>query len=542
MNRRSLIALVLLTSACTGVKAAPFPAPPAQISRGGVLRVAITPPGSVDPGNDYEPAGDLVIRTMCDSLLTTDPRNGSVRPGLAESWVVAADGAKLVLRLREGLRFSDGSPLTSSDVAYSLSRVASADYASTAADRLSLISGFGKVHGDEETDSDTDRRRLSGISASDQRTVEINLDREYADFLRVLTSRLTAPVSQRAAEADPRGFARSPVCVGPYRLAEPFAPGATSLRLLRSKAYVPADSGLTGGGTGFLDEIRFQVYPDALAIAAAVRRGEVDLAPARAADTTGVQSGPGPDVEYVGLPTGTAPFDRADVRRALALALSRTEVVRRLFPRTRVAATGFLPPTTGAAQTCDALPPDGDVPAGVELLRKAGVDLRGRSVPLYFNDDARNADLAAEIARQWREATGLVAKPTPLAYDAFLAKGRAADGFGGPFRFSWAAGDLDGYLTPLFTGDAIGRDNFSKLNDPALDEALRRRAWRAIDQADRSLAYRRIADLVCARMPMIPLTTSLRRYAVAPGIASASGGFVDASTGQPLLREIYEAN
>jgi ABC-type transport system substrate-binding protein len=537
--RRPLLAVLLLATACTSTKAASFREPPSDAVRGGVLRVAITPPGSVDPGNDYEPAGDLVIRTMCDTLVTTDPRDGSVRPGLAESWVVAADGAKLVLRLREGLRFSDGSPLTSTDVAYSLSRVASADYASTAADRLALIAGFDEVHGDVETDSDTERRRLAGVSASDPRTVEITLKREYADFVRVLATRLTAPVSERASEADPRAFARSPVCAGPYRLAEPFTPGATALRLVRSKAHVPADTGLTGGGRGYLNEIRFQVYPDALAIAAAVRRGQVDVAPARAADVAGVQHGPGPDVEYVGLPTGTAPYDKPEVRRALALALDRTELVRRLFPRTRVAATGFLPPTTGSATRCDALPADGAVPQALALLRKAGVELRGRPLALYVNNDARNTDLAAEVARQWREAFGLAVAVTPLEYPAFLAKGRGADGFGGAFRFSWAASDVDGYLTPLFTGDAIGRDNLSKLNDPVLDEALERRAWRAVDPADRALAYERIADLVCARMPMIPLTTSLRRYVVAPAFASASGAYVDGSTGQPLLRELH---
>jgi ABC-type transport system substrate-binding protein len=302
---------------------------------------------------------------------------------------------------------------------------------------------------------------------------------------------------------------------------------------------VPADAGLTRGGIGYLDELRFQVYPDAVAIAAAVRRGDVDLAPARATDTTRVQSGPGPEVEYVGLPTGTAPFDQPQVRRALALALSRTELVRRLFPRTRLPATGFLPPTTGRETTCDALPADGDRAAAVALLRKAGVDLRGTSVVLYVNDDARNTEVAAEVARQWRDAFGLVATPTTLPFDAFLAKGRGADGFAAPFRFSWAATDPDGYVTPLFTPDAIGRDNLSRFDDPALAEALKRRAWRAVDAADRSLAYQRIAALVCAQMPMIPLTTSLRRYVVGGGIASASGAFVDGSTGQPLLRELY---
>jgi ABC-type transport system substrate-binding protein len=541
MSRRVLVVVALLATACTGAHAGSFRPPSTDAHRGGVLTVGITRPGSVDPGNDYEPAGDLVIRTMCDTLVTTDPRDGSLRPGLAESWIVADSGAKLVLRLRDGLRFSDGSALTAADVVYSLSRVASADFASEGADQLKLIAGFDQVHGDKETHSDTERRQLAGVTTSDKRTVEISLAREYGDFVRTLANPLTAPVSRRAAVADPRGFSRSPVCAGPYRLASPYVPGATSLRLVRSRAYTPADSGLTGGGTSYADEIRFQVYPSSAAVAAAAVPGTVDVGAARPTDVRNVQSGPGPEVEYIGLPTDTPPFDKPEVRRALAVSLSRTELVRRLFPTTRAPATGFLPPTTGAARACDALPPEGDVPAARALLAKANVDLRGAQGPIYYNQDFRNAALVAEVARQWHDAFGVEPVLRPMTYAEFLTRGRATAGlrFQGAFRFSWSASDVDGYLTPLFTTDAIGRDNFAHFSDPGLDDALTRRAWRATDPADRALAYRRIADLVCAQMPMIPLTTSLHRYVVSTRIGSASGSFVDGSTGQPLLRELF---
>jgi ABC-type transport system substrate-binding protein len=530
VKRLVVVGALLLATACTGARATSFPEAAPDARTGGVLRVAISEPGSVDPGSDYEPAGDLVIRTMCDTLLTTDPVTGAVRAGLAESWVVAGSGAKLVLRLRKGLRFSDGTPLTADDVAYSLSRVASADYASVSAARLSLIAGYDKVHGDVETDSDTSRRRLDGVRTSDKRTVEISLSRSYADFLRVLTSPLTAPVSRRAAEADPRAFARLPTCAGPYRLAAPFLPGATTLRLVRSKAYVPASSGLTRGGASYADEIVFEV--------GASPGSDVDVRAAAPTQVARVQSGPGPDVEYLGLPTDVAPFKDPGVRRALALALSRAELVRRVFPLTRVAATGFLPPTTGAADRCDALPAGGDLAGAAAALSGAGVDLHGVRVRLLFNDQFRNRAIVSEVARQWRAAFGLVAVPTSVTDAAFFAAG-GARGLGSPFRFGWAAGDLDGYLTPLFSTDAIGRDNLSRFSDPAIDDALQRRAWKAVDAADRALAYRRITALLCAQMPMIPLTSSVKRYVVAARVGAARGRFVDGSTGQPLLRELF---
>jgi ABC-type transport system substrate-binding protein len=189
--------------------------------------------------------------------------------------------------------------------------------------------------------------------------------------------------------------------------------------------------------------------------------------------------------------------------------------------------------------SCDALPADADVAAAAALLAKAGVDLRGTQVPITFNNEFRNAAVVAEVARQWRSGLGLDVVPTPMTYSAFLARGRSTRGFRTPFRFSWSAPDIDGYLTPLFSSDAVGRDNLSRFSDPDVDDALLRRAWRAVDKADRSLAYRRITGLVCAQMPMIPLTTSVHRYVVSSRVASASGSFLDRSTGQPLLRELY---
>lgn len=507
---------------------------------GGTLRVATTAPGSVDPGNVYEPVGDLVVRTMCTPLLASDPETSEVLPSIVSSWTVADSGMSLTLRIRDDVVFSDGTPLTAQDVAFSLSRVASAEFASTSADRLAVLDGYREVHGEVPTDSDVDRRRLRGVKATDDENVQITLVEPLGDFLRVLTSPLTAPVSQAAAERDPKAFARQPVCVGPYVLEEPFEPGDDALRLVRSSAYTPVDASLTAGGPGYADAIELRFHDDAAAAAAAVVGGEADLAPARREDTAGVVSGPGPMVEYLGLPTALEGFDDLRVRRALALTIDREALVRRVFPGTRTAADGFLPATAELDDDCGALPGSGDVPAARALLAEAGVDLAAARVPLYVNDDFRNAELATELATQL-QAVGLTVVPTPLSFQEFLAKGTGTTGFDGLFRFSWSVpySDVDGYLHPLFSSDRIGRDNLSRFADPDVDRALDRFAREAEDEEDRSLGYRRVTELLCEQMPMVPLTTTLSRWVVSERVGSAAGEVIDGSTGQPLLRELF---
>ncbi len=538
------LAAAVLTG-CTGAATtATRPAPDgAQV--GGVLRIGITQPGSVDPGNDYEPTGDLVISTMCDPLITVDPRTGELTPGLLQSWVVSNDGARLVLRLRKDARFSDGSRVTADDVAYSLSRVASADYASAAADRLQPIAGYGEVHGDVQTDDDSARRALTGVSILDDQSLEIALVERRADFLRVLTSRLTTPVPRALASKDPLAFSRRPVCSGPYALAQPYRAGDPAVVLERVRDYRGAGSAFTRGGAGYAERIEFQVFATAAAAAKAQRAGTVDVAAAEPQDRAGVQSVPGPEVELLGFPTTTSPlFDKPDVRRALALALDRVALAQAVYPATRVAATGFLPPTARpvyVADACADLPVRGDVPAAKALLAKLGVDLSGARVTYTVNDDGRNAAMARAVAAQWRKAFGLVAAVRPVSFDAFVQTGTSAAGFDGPFRFSWrtAVPDPDGMLYPLFSTERIGRDNFSRFSRPSLDRLLVRQARQAESAQDRQLDYRAAEQELCSALPMVPLTFSLSRHLVAPTISSATGAFLDGSTGLPLLRELY---
>lgn len=508
---------------------------------GGVLRVGITTPGSVDPGNVYEPSGDLIVRTMCTPLLAADPETSELLPAIIEFWLVTDGGAGLTLRLREGVRFSDGTPLTAEDVAFTLSRIASAEYASTSAELLAPITGYRELHGDAPTEDESARRRLAGVAFRDERTVQMSLTTPQADFVRVFTSALTAPVSQAAAEADPSTFGRAPVCVGPYRLREPFAPGDPSLTLVRSEAYEPVDTSLTGGGRSYPDSIEFRFYADPEAAAAAQEAGEVDVAPARPQDTQGVQVGPGPDVEYIGLPATPGGFDQPAVRHAMSLALDREALVQAVFPGTRSTADGFFPATAPAADSCESAPPRSDVAKARSLLTELGADLSAVRVPFYFNDELRHKAMVEELARQWRDTLGFQAVPTPLSFADFVARGEGRPGFDGLFRFSWSSpfADVDGYVAPLFGTAGIGRSNFTRFSDPALDDLIIRGARRAQDPADREIAYERVTDRLCEVMPMIPITNSLSRWLVADQVGSASGSYIDGSTGQPLLRELF---
>lgn len=500
--RRVAVALTILLplTACTTTSKPP----PAAAPRGGTLRVGITEPGSLDPGNAYEPMGTLVDSLLCEPLLTLDPETGRLRPGLATNWVISDGGRRITLRLRKA-RFSNDKRVTSDDVIASLSRAASEEFAGHAADLLDPIAGWPGINGREETKSEHDQRIMWGLSAIDGRSLSITLRRRDADFVRVLAHAVAAPV--------PKGSGDNPVCAGPYKLVQPWSPGQAMIRLVRNEHY-------SGDNPGYADTVEFHVSTDPFA---AYQRGEVDVAAVLFAqrgvvDPADLHERPSGYLEYVGLPLEV--FD-ADARRALSRALDRQAIAE---------ATGRRPAT-------------GFVPGGVDCAAGGGPELRSNlTMPLYFNDEFDNRRTAELVAKQWHDKVGLEVRPTAVPFDDIVGKGVQPQGVDGAFRFGWqpSVARPEAYLGPLFTSQGIGRDNLTRFVDPTFERILDREARRATKQGDVDAGYRRAERRLCEEMPMVPVAEGVARWAVrSAALGTAGKATLDRAGGAPVLRELF---
>lgn len=527
------------------------------VERGGTLRIAIGIPGSIEPSNAYEPNGAFVARTMCDSLLAADPVTGDLRPAIAESWQVSDDGSRINLKLRKDATFSSGRQVTPDDVVWSLSRAASAAYAGQAADLLSPIAGFAVIRGNEEAETERDREQLAGVRQSTSSAVEIHLAAPAADYLTVLTHPVAAPLDREAAEADPEGFARAPVCSGPYRVREPASTADGSvIRLERTPGFEGRGTAYVAGGAGFADEIELHVRADQTAAAADVASGALDAvaltSPSEAPAGTEVVSGPSPRMELLALPQGaTGPFGERGLRVALSQAIDRERLAADVHGGARAAATRFLPPALGTANldTDDdrggapcrsTVPPSGDVDAARRTLAEAGIDLRQTPLTLTVNGDHDNVRMAEAVAAQWRDAFALDVKVETVTYDALLAKAEQG-AFTNPFRVSWTAPvvSADAWLRPLFHTGASNLGNLGRYGNPDFDRLLDEEAREASELDDRRLAYLRAEALLCREVPAIPLTTDVAHFAIRPDrLQKAGETWVDTTTGDLNLREI----
>jgi peptide/nickel transport system substrate-binding protein len=93
------------------------------VKRGGTLVIAKPEDTlSFNPYTQGDNGSIYVIEQVCDSLVEADATGRGLRPGLAESWEVSADGMTYTFKLRDA-KFSDGSPVTAEDVVFSWGRL-----------------------------------------------------------------------------------------------------------------------------------------------------------------------------------------------------------------------------------------------------------------------------------------------------------------------------------------------------------------------------------------------------------------------------------
>jgi peptide/nickel transport system substrate-binding protein len=116
LGARAALSIVLLLGA-----AAAFAAPPQDTI---VMGKGIDDIVSLDPAEVYEASGGEVVGNLYDRLLEIDPRApGHLRPGVALSWQVGADGRTYTFALRADAHFADGGGVTAADAAFSIERV-----------------------------------------------------------------------------------------------------------------------------------------------------------------------------------------------------------------------------------------------------------------------------------------------------------------------------------------------------------------------------------------------------------------------------------
>ena len=216
--------------------------------KGGVFKMARNEePLSFDPLIPSDNGSIWVLYNMFDQLTTVNSGSTGVVPSLAESWDVSKDGRVYTFNLRDGVKFSDGSPMTADDVVFSIQRASDPKH-----------SGYSFLFGP-----------VTAVKKLDAKTVRITLDGPFAPLLQNLNVFPASIVPKKVVEADEKGFASKPVGTGPFALKQ-FRKGQFT-HLVRNEQYWKP-------GRPYLNEVMIPYVTDDNTRILKLQAGEIDAA------------------------------------------------------------------------------------------------------------------------------------------------------------------------------------------------------------------------------------------------------------------------
>lgn len=478
---------------------------------------------TLDPAIGYDWQNWSMIKSLFDGLMDYVPGTTTLRPGLAESHTLSADGLTYTFKLRPGVKFHNGREMTAEDVKYSLDRVTNPATQSPGAGFFASIAGFDAA-GDAG---------LSGVKVIDPQTVEITLSRPDATFLHVMALNFASVVPKEAVDAAGDDFGKQPVGTGAYKLAE----WTLGQRLVFEK-----NADYWRAGVPYLDSIVFEVGQEPVVALLRLQNGEVDvpgdgIPPAKfqevmadPAQAERVVVGGQLHTGYITLNVTTPPFDKVEVRKAVNMAINKDRIVQIINGRA-VPATQPLPPsmpgyTAGYAGYAY------DVEGAKALLAEAGV-ADGFETDLYVMNTDPNPRIAQAI-QQDLAAIGIKANIQSLAQANVIEAGGA-----GTAPMIWSGGmawiadfpDPSNFYGPILgCGGAVeGGWNWSKFCDAALDA----KATEADSMADPAKVADRLAlwsDVymgVMEQAPWVPVFNEERYTMKSPRMGGEDALYVD---------------
>lgn len=455
---------------------------------------------TLDPmqGLDYNSL--LAARLIFGGLVRFGP-NFEVLPDAAERWQVSPDGRTYTFYLRPRLRFGDGTPVTASDVAYSLNRTLSPQYAQVSdAYLLGDIAGAAAVEAGHAA-------RASGIEVVSTRELRLRLSAATGSFLAKLATPAGYIVPAARVKANPQHWDEQAVGTGPFKVA----------RWVHNNALLLVPNPYYYGGHLRLGGVEMPFIPEPLLAFKRYRAGALDLMGTVQFPTAALYDAQAQadfhrsarlETLYLTLNTRVAPFDDPRVRQAFAHALDKDALVSDVYASFAHPAAGMLPP--GILGFNPRLRGLADDPAlARRLLAQAGFP-GGRGLPpiTYAVDQgAQNLLLATTLAAQWQRVLGVTVHLEQRNHNAYLdVLTRRAYQIA---VIDWTADypDPQNFLSQLFhTGTPNNNGGWS---DPAFDQLVDR-ADAMVARNPRQLArrlalYQRAEELVVAQAPMIPL-------------------------------------
>jgi len=452
-------------------------------------------------------------RPVYNKLVQFTPGSTATEPALAESYEVTDGGLTITFHLRKGVKFHSGvngftptRDLTAEDVIFSFERQWKPEHP------------FAKVSGgayDYFNDMSMPDLLKSIEKGADDLTVVMKLNKPNAPIIANLAMDFATIQSAEYAKflmdkGTPEQFDQIPVGTGSFQFVD-YQKDA----VIRFKAFAEG-----WAGKPKVDDLIYAITPDPTARYAKLKANEcqVMIAP-NPADLADMDSNPdvellqqaGLNIGYMAMNAQKAPFDKPEVRLAIAMAIDRDAILKEVYQGAGQKAKNPIPPTMWSydESTVD-IPYD---PAKAkEMLAAAGVtsldtDIWWMPVQRPYNPNAKRMGemVQADLAK-----VGINATLVSYEWGEYRKRMQAGEHQMGFLGWTGDNGDPDNFLAVLLGCDKDGKpnaNNIPKWCDAKFQEDIVKAA-EITDQAERTALYQDAQKIVAAQVPWLNIAHS----------------------------------
>lgn len=433
--------------------------------------------------------------------LTRYDENQEIKPAIAESWQVSADGLTYTFKLRDA-KWGNSEPIKAQDFVFSWLRALAPETASEYAYQLFYVQGA------EDYNSGDGKKEDVAIKALDDKTLQVVLDQPAPQFLGLTAFYTLYPVYEKSVSTggswftDPARY----ISNGPFKMVSwehnqkivlernPDYWDAANVKLKKLEIYLidSVDTGFNMFKTGQLD---FQEEVPVQEIAAMKDNKELQIAP----DTS---------IYFYRFNVTSKPFDDARVRKALAMVIDRKQLVDNVLMAGEKPAFAFVPFGFKDADGKDFRQNSGNLfeenlTEAQKLLAEAGYP-EGKGFPkatILFNTSENHKKIAEAIQQMWQKNLGIEISLQSTEWQVYLDREESGDY--DIARAGWTPDYLDpmSFIDLFVTG---GGNNYTGWGNAAYD-ALVDESNAGSDQKARMEAMHKAEKILMDEMPVIPV-------------------------------------
>ena len=492
-------------------------------TNGGKVIITVSnsePQNELVPGNINENAGARPAMLVNSTLVTFDEKGNAVNED-AESITPNNDATQYTVKLKEGKKFSDGTPITAESFTKAWSFVANAKNAQKCASFFQTIKGYddlqkGDTKGDEQ---------LSGLKVVDKNTFTVDLKQSDSVFPIKVGYLAFAPLPESFYK-DPKAYGEKPVSSGPYLFKS--WDHNKQIEVVKNPDY-------NGPRKAQNDGVTFKVYTDGNAAYRDVQAGNLDMTDnipdtqtkTFQKDTTvKAYNRPGSVIQQFTISSSLPHFDvnteEGKLRRqAISMAIDRKVIIDKILNGTASPANEFTSPLTPGykADLKGHENTEFNAKKAKELWAKADkISKYDGSLTFSYNADGNAKSVFDAVVNSLKNNLGIKAETTPIPTFQEFRNACSKRQIKGAWRSGWMPDypSAENYLTQQFASVAADGNgsNDGDYKNPKFDDLLKKAA--SAKPAEATKLYQQANEILLDELPSIPLFYSNAKAVMVP--------------------------